>query len=151
MTLNTDAKDVQVLLVLLQEQSDRRTKPVGYWFRLLTNTKCVYNTPKRDCFAILRAKLILKHYDEGTTFTVRTEQKLLRRILNLSDAFEKLAQWRLRLHELNFDVIQGAVHRQQVAGAILRSRTYGGGKTHSDDDLSVCNFENVQVTDDERL
>ena len=71
-TVDTDACDLQVGCVLLQEQEDGTNRPVGYWSRTLTKPEKAYTVTERECLAVVWAVLLLRPYLEGARFTVRT-------------------------------------------------------------------------------
>jgi hypothetical protein len=48
--------------------------------------------------------LHLRPYIEGQTFVIRTDHLSLRWVLNLSDAQGRIARWRLRLLEFDYEV-----------------------------------------------
>lgn len=77
MTLDTDACDIQVGFVLLQ-QPDGTSKPIEYWSRSLTDAECECDTTQRELFAIFWAVLLLCLYLEGKRFTIHTEHDLLK-------------------------------------------------------------------------
>jgi len=52
-TLDTDASAGQVGAVLLQEQPDQSTRPVGYWSRFLNTAERNYSTTERECLAVV--------------------------------------------------------------------------------------------------
>jgi hypothetical protein len=54
--------------------------------------------------AIVWAIVQLRPYLEGKRFVVRTDHHSIRWVLNLSDAQGRLARWRLRLLEFDFEV-----------------------------------------------
>lgn len=58
-TVDTDSPDRQVGFVLLQEQLDRQTEPIGYSFRSRNDTEKRYDTTHRECLSILWAVLLL--------------------------------------------------------------------------------------------
>jgi len=111
-TLDTDASAWQVGAVLLQEQPDQSTRPVGYWSRSLNAAERTYSTTERECLAVVWASLLLRPYIEGARFTVRTDHAALNWMLHMDGAHGRLARWRLRLAELDY-VVQtrpGASH-----------------------------------------
>ena len=111
-TLDTDASAGQVGAVLLQEQPDQFTRPVGYWSRSLDADERNYSTTERECLAVVWASLLLRPYIEGTRFTVRTDHAALKWMLHMDGAHGRLARWRLRLAEFDY-VVQprpGASH-----------------------------------------
>jgi len=96
-TLDTDASAGQVGAVLLQEQPDQSTRPVGYWSRFLNTAERNCSTTERECLAVVWASLILRPYVAGTRFTVRTDHAALKWMLHMDGAHGRLAPWRLRL------------------------------------------------------
>ena len=119
-TLDTDASDHQLGCCLLQTQPDGSQRPIGYWSRALTNAEKNYSTTEKECLAIVWAILHLRPYLEQQKFIIRTDHHSLRWVLNLSDAQGRLARWRLRLLEFDYEVQYhpGALHH----GADMMSR-----------------------------
>jgi len=101
-TLDTDESAGQVGAVLLQEQPDQSTRPVGYWSRSLNVDERNYRTTERECLPVVWASLVLRPYIEGTRFTVRTDQAALKWMLHMDGAHGRLARWRLRLAEFDY-------------------------------------------------
>jgi len=93
-TVGTDAGAGQVGAVLLQEQPDRTTRPVGYWSRSLNMVERNYSTTQRECLAVVWASLLLRPYVEGTRFTVPTDHKALKWMLHMDSAHGRLARRR---------------------------------------------------------
>jgi len=60
--LDTDASAGQVSAVLLQEQPDQSTRPVGYCSRSLNAAERNNSTTERECLAVVRASLLLRPY-----------------------------------------------------------------------------------------
>ena len=102
--LDTDASAGQVGAVLLQEQPDQSTRPVGYWSRSLNVAERNYSTTEWECLAVVWASLLLRPYIEGTRFTVRTDHAALKWMLHMDGAYGRLARWRLRLAEFDYVV-----------------------------------------------
>jgi len=110
--LDTDASAGHVGAVLLQQQPDQSTRPVGYWSRSLNAAERNYSTTERECLAVVWVSLLLRPYIEGTRFTVRTDHAALKWMLHMDGAHGRLAWWRLRLAEFDY-VVQtrpGASH-----------------------------------------
>jgi hypothetical protein len=59
---------------------------------------------EKECLAIVWAILQLRPYLEGKRFVIRTDHKSLGWVLNLADAQCRLARWRFRLLEFDFEV-----------------------------------------------
>ena len=62
----------------------------------------------------------LQPYVEGKRFTVRTDHNALRWVMNFSDAQGRLARWRLRLAELDFQVEYSPGANHHAADAMSR-------------------------------
>lgn len=141
-TLDTDACNVQIGCVLLQDQPDQTKRPVDYWSRSLTSAKRAYDTTHKECLAIVWAVLLICPYLEGTKFTIRTDHDSLRSILNIIDATGRLARWELRLSEFEYDAVHRAGIKNQAADALYRLPTTGHDITPLDDDIPVALVEN---------
>lgn len=70
-TLDTDACNVQVGCVQLQEQPDSTKILAAYWSPSLAKVERAYNTTQKECLAILSPVLLLRLYLEGTRITIR--------------------------------------------------------------------------------
>jgi hypothetical protein len=103
--LDTDASAEQIGCCLLQGQADGEKLPIGYWSRGLTGAERNYSTTEKECLAIVWAVLHLRSYLEGRHFVIRTDHHSLRWVLNLADAQGRLARWRLRLQEFDYEVL----------------------------------------------
>lgn len=126
----------------------RRNSPGSrkrYWYRSPTSAECVHDTTQRECLALVWPVLHFRPYLESTRFTIKTDQYSLKWILYLSSAYRRFARWHLRLSEFDFDVIHQAGVKHQAAEPLSRLDTDGEEKTHLDDDLPVCNIENIRV------
>lgn len=62
MALDVEACDKQIGYVLMQDQLDRKKKPLGYWSQLLTADEIDYNKKHKMCFAVIWAVSILRLY-----------------------------------------------------------------------------------------
>ena len=121
--LDTDACAYQVGCCLLQEQEDKTWHPIGYFSTSLTDAERNYSASERECLAVVWGVLILRPYLLGTQFTVRTDQHALRWLLNLTNVSGRLARWRLRLAEYEFEVEYRPGVKHQLADGMSRLRT----------------------------
>ncbi|CDF38306.1 unnamed protein product [Chondrus crispus] len=135
-TLDTDACGHQVGCALLQEQPDGGTRPIGYWSRALTNAERNYTTIEKECLAVVWSILTLRPYLYGSAFNLRTDHEAVRWVLNLADSSGRLARWRLRLAEYNYEVQYRPGVKHQLADGVSRLRTDGGDTTPVDDEVS---------------
>jgi len=122
-TLDTDASAGKVGAVLLQEQPDQSTRPVGYWGRSLNAAERNYSTTERECLAVVWATLFLRPYIEGTRFTVRTDHAALKWMLHMDGAHGRLARWRLRLAEFDYVVQTRPAASHHAADTMSRIST----------------------------
>jgi transposase InsO family protein len=118
--LDTDASDHQIGSCLCQEHPDGLRHPIGYWSRSLTSAERNYSTTEKECLAIVWAILTLRPYLEGQRFLVRTDHHSLRWVLNLADAQGRLARWRLRLLEFDFEVEYAPGKEHHAADTLSR-------------------------------
>ncbi|CAN8061912.1 unnamed protein product [Agarophyton chilense] len=132
--LGTDASDAQVGCALLQEQeSPKDYRPIGYWTRTLTSAQRNYSTTEKECLAIVWSVLTLRPYLEGTRFTIGTDHDSLRWLLNMTDASSRLARWRLKLSECDYEITYGPGINHQAADALSQVITEGTDDTQLDD------------------
>ena len=120
---DTDACDHQVGCTLLKDQEGLGYALIGYWSRALTKPERDFTTTEKECLAIVWAILLLRPYQEGQRFTVRTDHDFLRWVLNLADAKGRLARWLLRLSEYDFVVEHRAGIKHQAADGLSRLET----------------------------
>ena len=125
-TIDTDACDVQVGCVLLQEQDcEKTTKPIGYWSRTLSKAEQNYTTREKECLTVFWAVLLLRPYLEDTEFTIRTDHDSLKWLMRLSDASGRLQRWRLRLQEFTYEINHRPGAQHKAADAVSRLLTAG--------------------------
>jgi hypothetical protein len=121
--LDTDASTEQIGCCLLQEYTAGNKHPIWFWSRSLNAAERNYSTTEKECLAIVLAILQLRPYLEGKKFLIRTDHHSLRWVLNLSDAQGRLARWRLRLLEFDFEVEYSPGKEHKVADPMSRLPT----------------------------
>jgi hypothetical protein len=136
-TLDTDASNEQVGCCLFQAQPDGENHPVGYWSRGLTNAERNYSTTEKECLAIVWSILHLRPYLESRHFVVRTDHNSLRWVLNLADAQGRLARWRLRLLEFDFEVQYSPGASHHAADTLSRLRGCDSDISLSEDPVDI--------------
>jgi hypothetical protein len=92
-----------------------------------------YSTPEKECLAVVWAILHLRPYQERTRFTGRSDQVALRWLLSLKDPSGRLARWRLRLAEFDFEIQYRPGIKNSVADRCSRVPTTGGDMADVDD------------------
>ena len=135
--LDTDASDYQMGCTLLQEQENDVWHTVGYWSKLLNETKRRYSPTERECYAIVWAMRRFRPYLEGVWFKVRTDHTALRWILTITELTVRLTRWRLLLSEIDYEIdyIPGRVN--SVPDALSRVLTPAGDSQPFEADLPV--------------
>ena len=147
-TLDTDACEDQVGCVLLQEQPNGDKLPIGYWSRSLTQAEKIYSTTERECLAIVWGILALRPYLDSSRFTLRTDHEPLRWILNIAEPSGRLARWRLRLAEFDFEVQYRPGRQHNLADGMSRLLTEGGDTSPIDDEIPCFSvMESTRTTE----
>ena len=135
-TLDTDACKHEVGFALLQEKPEGGTGPIGYWSRALTDAERNYTTTEKECLAVVWSILTLRPYLYGSAINLRTDHEALRWVLNLADSSGRLARWRLRLAEYDYELKYRPGIKHQLADGVSRLRTDGGDTEPVDDEVS---------------
>lgn len=124
-TLDTNACDKQIGVVLLQKQEDGNNRSIGYWPRTLNEKEQKLVKTHRECLAVIWTLTHLRLCLEGTRFTIPTDHEALRWILSMTEATGKPARWRLRLTEFEIDIVHRAGVKRKAADALSRLNTKG--------------------------
>ena len=103
-SIDTDACNYQVGVVLLQTYPDGTRHPLGYWSRTLNPAEKNYTTTEKECLAVVWGCQILRPYLEGSHFRIYTDHQPLKWLLGITDTSGRLARWRLRLSEFDYSV-----------------------------------------------
>ena len=140
--MDTDASNEQIGCCLFQTQPNGANHPVGYWSRGLTRAEKNYSTTEKECLAIVWSILHLRPYLQSRHFVVRTDHNSLRWVLNLADAQGRLARWRLRLLEFDFEVQYSPGASHHAADTVSRLRVCDSDNSPSEDivDMDVPCF-----------
>ena len=126
----------QVGCALLQDQPNGDKLPIGHWSRSLTDAERNYTTTEKECLAVVWSILALRRYLYGSPFNLRTDYEALRWVLNLADSSGRLASWRLRLAEYDYDVQYRPGVKQRLADGVSSLRTDEGETAAVDDEVS---------------
>ena len=108
---------------------------MGFWSRSLLPAERNYSTSERECLAVVWAVQILRPYLEGKPFVLYTDHAALRWMFTIADANTRLARWRLRLLEFDFQVKYRKGAENTVADTISRLPTFGHTETPPDLDI----------------
>jgi hypothetical protein len=102
--LDTDDSAEQIGCCLLQEHAEGRKHPIGFYSRSLKAAELNNSNTEKECIAIFWAIIQLRPYLEWKKIFILTDHHLLRWVLNLYGAQGRLARWRIRLLEFDFEV-----------------------------------------------
>ena len=129
MTLQVDASQVGQGGVLLQEDSQSRTRPVAYASEALTPCETRYAIIEREMLAVAWVCIKFHHYLYGRKFVCQTDHKPLEDIhlKHLDDAPPRLQGLLLKLQP--YDITIKYVPDQKVPVADALSRVSPRGKT----------------------
>ena len=128
-TLQVDASQVGLGGVLLQEDSQGRTRPVAYASKALTPCETRYANIEREMLAVAWGCIKFHHYLYGRKFVCQTDHKPLEDIhlKHLSDAPPRLQRLLLKLQP--YDITIKYVQGQKVPVADALSTVSPSGKT----------------------
>lgn len=133
-SVDTDASDAQIGCVLLQTHEDGQRYPIGFWSRVMSSTERNYSTTEKECLAVVWAFQTLRQYLQGVRFTLHTDHQPLNWILNLTGSSGRLARWRLRISEFDFDVKYTKGRSHHLADTMSRLRSDMSTNTPIDDE-----------------
>ena len=122
-SVDTDASDYQVGSVLFQEDKEKKRHPVGFWSRTLQGAERNYSASEKECLAFVWALQTLRPYLAFERFTVYTDHAALRWLLTIAEPSGRLARWRLRLSEFDFEIQYKKGVKNTQADALSRLLT----------------------------
>lgn len=96
-----------------------------------------------EYLALILEVLMVRPYLEGTRFTIRTDDYGLQWILNMSDATGKLARWRLRFSELEFDAVGRTIINPKATDGLYRMETSSYETVEMEDNLPTYVVETM--------
>ena len=94
-----------------------------------------YDKTEREFLTVVWACLLLRPYIELQRFIVFTDHEMLKWLLTYKESTDRLARWRLRLLEYDFDIQYRKRIKHQAADAPSRSEKNGHDTAEIDDDL----------------
>lgn len=84
-TFDINAGDKEVWCVLLQDQPEGPSKPLGYWSRSTHKAGQAYDTAQKEFLAIIWAVLLPRPYPGESQSIIRKDREMPRWILNMTD------------------------------------------------------------------
>ena len=100
--VQTDASNVGIGAVLLQQDHTDEWRPIAYISRALTNAEQNYSTTEKEFLAVVWAFQKFHPYLHGTTVQVETNHQPLLSLINKSHPPGRLLRWALALQEYKF-------------------------------------------------
>ena len=147
--VDTDACEIQAGCVLQQEHKDeigrKVLRPIAYHSRVLNDAERSYAPNHKEALSIAWAVTILQPYLEGEHFTLRTDHHTLKWIMTSTENTGQLARWRLRLQELDFEVIHRPGRLHIAADVLSRLPTTEPDTTPIDFDVPVFSIIDQDV------
>lgn len=147
--LTTDASNY-ALGAVLSQKGVTGEKPVSYISRTLNDTEQKYSTIEKELLAIVWSCKMFRPYLFGTHFTIRTDHRPLKWLMNIKEPSSKLTRWRLKLEEYDYDIeyIKGKCN--QVADGLSRAEINLLEETLPEDDTNslLVNIDENNSEDD---
>jgi hypothetical protein len=106
---------------VLSEECDAGEKPVACCSRQLNYAESKYSTTELELLALLFATQQFRCYLYGRKFTLYTDHRALKWLLNLQDPSSRLTRWAMKLSEYDFVVEHRPGTRMQHADALSRN------------------------------
>ena len=107
--------------VILSQLRDGEERPIGYCSRQLNSAETKYSVTELELLAFLFATKQFRCYLYGRKFTVYTDHRALRWLLNLQDPSSRLMRWAVKLSEYDYKVEHRPGTRMQHADALSRN------------------------------
>lgn len=101
--LTTDASAFAIGAVLSQGPIGKDL-PIGYASRTLCNAECKYSVIERELLAIVWAVKHFRPYLFGRKFKLITDHRPLTWLFSIKDPGSRLARWRLKLEEYDYEI-----------------------------------------------
>jgi hypothetical protein len=105
---------------VLSQIHDGEERPVAYCSRQLNSAESKYSVTELELLASLFATKQFRCYLYGRKFTVHTDHRALKWLLNLQDPSSRFTRWAMKLLEYDFVVQHRAGTRMRQADGLSR-------------------------------
>ncbi|KAL7289564.1 hypothetical protein TKK_0016535 [Trichogramma kaykai] len=130
--VTTDASDFAVGGILSQGKVGSDL-PIAYTSRSLTDAEVNYSTIEKELLGIVNAVQQFRPYLYGRKFQIVTDHKPLLWLHNLKSPTSRLARWRERLHDFDYEMIHKPGRKNANADALSRNPVTSSASYSNDD------------------
>jgi len=136
--LTTDASGTAIGAILSQGQIGK-DQPISYASRVLNDAERNYSTIEKELLAIVYAVQHFRPYLYGKKFKLITDHKPLTWLHKLKDPTSRLARWRIKLAEYDYEIIYKPGKINANADALSRNPTTNIYTIHTSyDEIEEC-------------
>ena len=122
-TIQTDASDVGIGAVLLQEIDEVRN-PVWFASRVFQGAETRYSTSEKECLAVIYALDKFREFVEYSKFIIETDHQALAWLQRIKEPSGRLARWFMKLQMYDFEIKYRPGSSTHIHGADALSRTH---------------------------
>lgn len=136
--LTTDASGTAIGAILSQGQIGK-DQPISYASRVLNNAEKNYSTIEKELLALVYGVQHFRPYLYGKKFKLVTDHKPLTWLHKLKDPTSRLARWRIKLAEYDYEIIYKPGKINANADALSRNPTTNIYPIHTSyDEIEEC-------------
>lgn len=121
--LTTDASGYAIGGILSQGEVGK-DQPISYVSKILSSTEQKYSTYEKEAFAIVYCIHYFRPYLYGHKFTIVCDHKPLVWMKTARDPTSRLARWRLKIEEYDYDIVYREGRSNTAADALSRNPVY---------------------------
>ena len=119
--LYTDASDVGVGAVLVQEDEGGEERVISYASKAFSGSEKNWTTTEKEAYAVVWALQYFHPYVYGRKVVIYTDHKALKWLKNVKHPNGKLARWILKLEEYDYTIEHKPGNMMQHADALSRA------------------------------
>lgn len=123
--LATDASKLGIGGILSQLR-DGFEKPIAYFSKKLNKAQSNYSATELELLAVVESMKHIRCYLYGRKFTIITDHRPLKWLINLKDPNSKLARWNLFLSSYDFEIVHRQGKKHGNVDALSRRYTING-------------------------